>query len=286
MKKLDMLVRQCFPQQVGKQGDVGIELEIEFQESIDRIVYDGLIPRDWTAKKEGSLRGYAWEFISRGTFEQKDVSNKVKDLFRVIISNNEIAGSTYRCSTHIHLNVQKQKWVNTLGLIILSVIAEPYLLRLCGPTRDGNLFCLPSYDTGDFPRWVRNLLKWLQEEHGAEGNTSFPKRGKYNSINIDSVKQFGSIEYRCFPLSTNPEEIQKWVDILCALRSYSLIEEDKTYYTKINKVYNEPSFFIWDLFREESTYETERLIKFGCKHAFEISRELQTWSEKNGQVFG
>jgi hypothetical protein len=190
-------------------GDVGIELEIEGR----RLPRDPQ-PSGWIVKEENSLRGECAEYVTKGSLELKSVQGRVKVLNLAFAKVGGEVIPSDRCSTHIHLNMQNKTFRTFFGTLLVFTICEPVLLRLCGEKRNGNLFCMPSYETGDLHTFMSNQARYLKNGSVYDWYT----RGKYAAMCTDHVVTFGTLEARCFPLSVDPDQISTWATWLCRMR--------------------------------------------------------------------
>lgn len=183
----------------GHRGRFGVELELEG----DGFPIQELTP-GWHVHAEGSIRGS--EYATSVPHNLDGIRDRINNLNEVFRMHGTRINLTHRGSTHIHFNVQREQLIHILGLMILFTIVEPVFLRLCGNERDGNLFCLPSYDTGDIHLHFERLLTHICNPR----ETHFPPRGKYSSMNINPIPRQGSVEFRTFPSSNDPEKVIQW----------------------------------------------------------------------------
>jgi hypothetical protein len=187
-----------FPYKKGYKRRYGLELELEGAGFPPP-------PDGWTDHPDGSLRNGV-EYVLSSPHDFSGLGNRIKALNDALKSNGTIINNSYRAGTHIHVNIQNELYCTILGLIILEAIIEPVLLRLCGDTRNGSYFCLPTYDTGELPLNFENLLQEIET-----GMAPQPRRGKYACLNTDPISSFGTLEFRCFPASHDADQIMTWV---------------------------------------------------------------------------
>jgi hypothetical protein len=261
------IVRSVFksPQQ---SGQLGLELELEGE----NLITVGL-PKQWVPKTEGSLHD-GYEYITAKPGALKNIREKVNELQLCFKNyNTRINSKAYRGSTHIHLNIQEESFHHVLGCLIVFTAIEPLFLRLCGPTRDGNLFCMSSYDTGDLFFFMKNVVQTI-----ASGTFSaWPRRGKYASLNLETITQFGSLEFRCFPTSIDPEEIYTWCNWVVSVMDVAKDSRERSFSDILHVVLDNPSTFASRIFGHHAwpallTQDTlKELITMGCETAFELS---------------
>ncbi len=264
-----------------RTGDIGVELEIEG----DNLPTEEI--ESWVVKGEGSLRGRNGRQVQAGDNDTpyeyvlgrpsmfKNLERKLRRLEEVLTSPGKVVRLTDRGSTHIHINMTEYSIREIIGFLIIFTCIEPVLLRYCGPTRNGNLFCLPSYETGDWAETVERI------GHAVTGRIRdyWPvRRGKYACLNTDTLAQFGSLEVRCFPNSISTQSIMKWAQWLMNIRSLARDWDDDTYQSLIDRAYDNPGWLLKTVFENESLRgccfpnPPEELIRFGVEHAYEIAR--------------
>lgn len=251
-------------------GDVGIEIEIEGR-GLDEIGVKG-----WHTHREDSLRNGGVEFVTRGPVALGDVFKLVFNL------NDSIAKSRARHnlkshlgSTHIHVNMLGESLDTVLGTAILWTCVEPIVMRLCGPMRDGNLFCLPSYDAGDTQEFVDHLCKYID----TEGRAGRWTHGKYSALNFGRLFDFGTLEFRCFPTSIDPAEIKEWCTWVTNLRKLARSAKDKSFKGAVRHAEQNPEAFVASVFGEGARIAlalkpdtVPALVDFGAAQAYELAR--------------
>jgi hypothetical protein len=180
-------------------GDVAVEIEIEGRHLPLRIP-------GWNAVRDGSLRGESMEYVTQGPSSLDGLAQRLAILKKTFSDTGTMVKDAYRGSVHVHVNIQNKTIEQVFTTLYLWLLLEPIFLRLCGPQREGNLFCLPSYAAGDMQFYGRELLSALR-------NRAFfdiRDRGKYASLNTDCLKTFGSLEFRTFPTTSDTARILKW----------------------------------------------------------------------------
>ncbi len=270
-----------------KNGDLGVELECEGD-------YLPTAITGWTIKAEGSLRGRNGrtigpdlldtdtprEYVLSRPLPYRGLEAKLENLEAALrLDKRTVVRLTPRASTHIHLNYGSRTFHELLAFILVFMCAEPVLLRLCGPQRNGNLFCLPTYEAGDWPEIIRGIV--------SEPRYNWPSGRKYSSLNIDPIVPLGSVEVRCFPNSVTPSDILSWATWLLNMRTIAE-GADETYESMIARITNEPNRFILNVFEHadvlRACYPTNPadLVLFGAEQAYEVWREMRPlwdWSE-------
>jgi hypothetical protein len=268
-----------------KQGDIGVELEIEGENLPTEIV-------GWDIHPETSLRGRNGRTVAREESQvdtpreyvtarpvlYRNLLPKLRTLNSALTARGVAVELTQRASTHIHLNMGPETLQTFIAFVLSFVTIEPLLLRLCGPLRNGNLFCLPSYETGELAFTLRGLSKRLMKNNSLIHN--WPSRGKYACLNLDPMHTQGSIEVRCFPNAIDPELVNSWAQWLVTIRdnARTLNVNDA-----LDRWYDRPStvadaVFGYDtrelLAREAAPQSPGQLVQFGVENAYEIWRAI------------
>ncbi len=243
-------------------GDIGAELEIE-----------GLqLPKNvsgWAIHAEHSLRGDGGrlvaqgedlidtprEYVTNGAYALHQLTDRLNHLHAVLTRAGTAVKLTPRASTHFHVNMQGETLRAAFGFMLVYCIVEPVLLRLCGPQRNGNLFCIPCYETGDLPDFVRNCETALSRssfqywpQDGGSG-----VRGKYSALNTDPLTRYGSIELRCFPNSYDPKQITEWASWCISIRDTASSWTAEDYGNLFDTALENPRAFCNRIFGSETT---------------------------------
>lgn len=276
-----------------RTGDLGIELEIEGEN------LPGGEIESWVVKPEGSLRGKGGRQVPPGERDSpyeyvlgrpsmfKTLEKKLQKLQDALTAEGVTVRITERGSTHIHINMTDYSIREIIGFCAIFTCIEPVLLRYCGPTRNGNLFCLPSYETGEWVDSVNNMVQGVI--HGRFRDYWPARRGKYASLNTDTLVTFGSLEVRCFPNCIDAKTITGWGKWLMNIRTLAREWDDDTYQSLIDKAYDNPSWLLKEVFEGESMYghcypnTPEELVRFGIEHGYEIikaAHPMLDWSGK------
>jgi hypothetical protein len=255
-------------------GDVGVELEIEG-------VNLPMEVKGWVPHEERSLRGEAREFVTHGAVTLDELRNRMVHLNRQLTRKGTTVNLTGRASTHVHLNMQRETMRTVFGTIFVATIAEPVLLSLCGPGRNGNLFCLPSFETGDLTQavraWVVGMLDYPVSDYGAH---AWRARGKYASLNTDPLTTWGSIEFRCFPNTIDVDEVVRYATWCTRLRDFASNYPNFDYATLFDDVYERPET-VYQLFQDDPEFRKKlvltpnELIRAGVETSYEVWKHAQ-----------
>lgn len=260
-----------------QDGTFGVEIECEGADLPSRIA-------EWTVHREGSLRGEANEYVTNGAVTIDRLNVCMDRLTEAMIANgSHVNEGSHRASTHIHYNMQRRSTHDVVGAIIGLTLVEPILLRLCGPNRDGNLFCIPSYDCGDLPQYLYETFTYMRRT----GRYYFRHaRGKYASLNLDPITSFGTIEYRVFPCSIQKDKILQWAGWVDRISNLHVQEgvQDLAHRAFIFNANKQPREFLNSVFGAEciepfSDYELYSALRVGVANAYECSKVYQEFLE-------
>lgn len=206
--------------QLGKRnasGDVGIELELEFQNespTVELSNYD-----DWTIHPEGSLRGHALELVSSYPFKvDNNLASLIKSVCDVINKPRYgVIKDSDRTSCHVHVNMLNATPLQTMTMAVCYWILEEPLFELCGPSRKGNHFCLRLSDAEMI---IPTLRKRINDRvifaKGFQGDSI-----RYSALNFASLSKFGTLEFRGMRGLTSANEIEEWVRIVFDIKKIS-----------------------------------------------------------------
>lgn len=252
------------------EGVVGIEIEVEGNNLPQRSA-------GWNVVPDGSLRNGGLEYVTKGavTLEKlKELLNNLKQLFE---EHKSVVLDAHRGSVHIHKNVQEKLPEQIFTTLFLWLLVEPLWMNRSGPTRNGNLFCMSSGGSGEIIPYAKQLLArcrdglWYNLWH----------RGKYSALNTDCLATFGSLEFRTFPSTIDPDRILRWaewcdklVEMGCALNPDKL-------YVVWQELLDNPRLFYGKVFDPEalgdlSDYELADFAEQGAEAASDM---LFAWEE-------
>lgn len=247
-------------------ADVGLELEVEGFSLL------GTVPH-WQSKQEGSLQD-GIEYITK-PIKRDVVKLYVDNLAKFLKDNGAHIKPSYRCSTHVHVNMSDVLVGDMLGFVTVFAMFEPLLLALCGNQRNGNLFCLSNYDTGDAIQSFQLLLERVVR--AGQGSGFIYDRGKYAALNLGRLADLNTAEARCFPLSMDGTTVQKWVDWLIHMKDIAIAQNDKTYRELWKNVRQNPNWYANLIFGSDymAIPGAASLIDAGSETSYEYSKLLK-----------
>lgn len=188
---------------------VGVEVELYYKPFFTNL---------WESVSDGSLRGVSgveYRFtqpmfgtdIIKALDEIDEHANGLPDLFDT------------DCSTHIHIDVRDMNYEQLAAFIQYWVIFEMVFFRVFAPNRINNNFCVPVSKAHGQEVSLSNLYKALIV--GGE-HLIFSTSGRYSALNIQSILNTGSLEFRLFNGSCDKEELLLWINSLLCLKKQAL----------------------------------------------------------------
>lgn len=199
---------------------MGIELELEGFRGRDQEEAQSFLGEAWHVTGDGSLRNGGVEFVTAG-------GKGGVDLHAAFVRINDLLArvqydASFRCSTHMHLNMQDFTFNQVARFMLAYTCVEPVLFTFCGNYRRSSNFCVPIAESLPFHK---KLIARLYDD--AIGSHSGAACNKYTAMNFlplfDGGRDrppLGTVEFRGGrPLTTTGEFI-KQANLLLALKKY------------------------------------------------------------------
>jgi len=194
---------------IKKEGDLGIEVEVEG----DSLPNRGLVY--WRVEKDGSLRGESAEYVLREPLTVGAAEDAIAELEAAYRDHESVVHDSIRAGVHVHVNVQELE-VQQLGSFITTyLILEEMLVKWCGKSREGNLFCLRCSDA------EATLDKFCEAFRTRNYRMLFDDDIRYSSINLKALCEYGSVEFRSMRGTRELDKILLWAKMLKGLRDFA-----------------------------------------------------------------
>jgi len=205
------------PQQ---DGDVGIEIEVEYPRAVD---YYTTSP--WMTKSDGSLRYSGYEYITAKPIPIKSIDDSLKHMIDYINKNNPIIASP-RTSVHVHVNTLDHTAVEYCNALLIGWLLENAMVKYCEPKlREGNLFCLRAKDAESTIVYAMNSLSKVYSKTSIANPLKFKdNQVRYSAQNYMSTGTFGTIEYRSMAGIYETKKISTWAKAL-----HTMVESGKKF---------------------------------------------------------
>lgn len=196
------------------KGDIGIEIEAEGR---------NLPANDfkyWSVEDDGSLRGVfpgsRAEFVIKAPVRINQVKEALKELFDKGVENGTEWRFSFRCSTHVHLNVLDLEEEELFALVYTYLLLEEPLVRYCGRERIHNRFALRTQDAEQTLEYIHYLL--------SEGPASVILRNgnqiRYAGLNLAALQKYGSLEFRSMRGTNDQGVLNNWIEAIYCLKKF------------------------------------------------------------------
>lgn len=177
--------------------------------------------RYWRTEEDGSLRN-GLEYVSQ-PLKPVEVKAAVASLQEQITSAGGKTEYSFRCSTHVHVNVQDLTDQQLICMIFLYMMYENVFMNYVADVRIGNRFCLrfqdAQYLTAEVGEFISNNNR-VSLSHAMAGLRQ--DRLKYAALNLYTLNKYGTLEFRALEGCGSPERITKWIQALVRLRSTAM----------------------------------------------------------------
>lgn len=203
------------PKIVDNNTRVGVEIELEQIEGsvvIDKALSSGL----WSVTRDGSLREGGLEFIMQARTGEPLKGGEIiaaldafDDFIKAPVERGVAINS--RTSIHVHLDVRALSPEELNRLILLYYTFEEILFNWIGSDRRQSSYCRRLADHPDIIPRVAAVLE------GKDLRGSLGRGNKYDALNLASVRQHGSLEFRGMRATTDTDIILQWINILLKL---------------------------------------------------------------------
>lgn len=197
------------------QGDVGIEIEVEGNNL-------PVMRKFWRNEEDGSLRGESREYVLQRPMSLEEAKVALDHLDACYVECNTVVHDSVRAGVHVHVNVQALNITQLYNYMTLYLILEEILVKWCGPTREGNLFCLRA---GDAEYLMYALREAIENRDFAQLVTD---QLRYASMNVKALGTYGSLEFRAMRGTRDLGLIYQWAEVLVGLRDKAKLYTDPT----------------------------------------------------------
>ena len=243
---------------------VGIEQEFEGM-NVDSC--SELHPREyWVPVHEDSIR-QGVEFIFNRPLKGRDIPKALREFERFL----KFAKSKYsrtpiisnRCSLHAHIDVRDTHLTDIIRFIQVYAMYEKVIFSYLDLSRYKNNYCIPLCSSSF--NEVLSKLETLVEGGTHDLNHKITNLlvdncSKYGALNILSILNFGSLEFRLHPGTFNRSSILEWINILLSMKKWAISNKDAWNTLSLSSVNNE-------MFTEEIF--GKRAICLTSSHTFE-----------------
>lgn len=203
-------------------GINGLELEIEGRGLIAGGHLDGVrspITRaHWVVVNDGSLRNGGLEYRYSTPVLEEENEAMLNGLFQRLKDAGSTIQLSNRCSVHVHCNM-KGKTINQITSILATWgMFEALLIDWCGEQRKTNHFCLSMQDAVSVVDAWNTFLRY--------GSHHWPEGLKYSAVNVLTLWDKGSLEFRCGAGADNTRTPLLWTKFLNRMIEFSTTKYD------------------------------------------------------------
>lgn len=257
-------------------GDIGIEIETETKKTY--------IPPEmlfWIHKPDGSLRDFGMEYILKQPVKYGKQLDDALDEFKNKTIGINFVKDSISTSVHVHLNILNETFLTLGNFLTLYTLCENLLIRMSGPDRLSNLFCLPICDAEETYKNIVNMFKGI---YAKQWKSLIFQQGtvKYAALNLSSIGNFGSLEIRSFNGDTNIENIKRWVSVLYSILVFSR-NEKITPRDIMTKYKDDPEGLIKEVFKEHRDAlkfkDEKQLLDKNLFYAASIAYSVKAWRD-------
>ena len=189
-------------------GPIGVEVEVEGDDLPRRV--DG-----WDTEHDGSLVGESREYVLSQPLTLVKAGEALDSLDQAYKNHGSVLCDSCRTSVHIHINVQTLTPTQLFNFMTAYLVLEEMLVKFCGESRVGNLFCLRVRDA------EHSLDQYVLAAKTRELHPLGDENIRYSAMNTNSVAKFGSLEFRAMRGGAGTRTIKIWMGLLFTLRNKS-----------------------------------------------------------------
>ena len=195
----------------------GVEIELE------NLAIDHPSFRYWTAKSDGSLRNHGMEFVCSHPWGGVDLYNAAVEIDGFLFGNNP--EDTWRCSTHVHIDVRDMTAAQVKKMILAYVFFERVLFKCSGWHRYKNNFCVAL---GFAQGQLEDLGNWWADSDAVFLNNLTGRWDKYTAINFLPMSHFGSIEFRLGEAKWHKGQLIRLTNRFLSLKEVAMANSELT----------------------------------------------------------
>lgn len=170
---------------------------------------------------DGSLRNGGVEFVTNGGLGGQSLFSAFERITHLLANVIEYQ-DTFRCSTHMHVNMLDFTVPQVAKFLMVYAACEPYLFAHCGQYRRSSNFCVP---VGDSLPFHKNLIANLFEDACATRSGS-RVTNKYTAMNLqplfgsDRVRPIGTVEFRGGRPMTTMDDFLLQANLLLSIKEF------------------------------------------------------------------
>ena len=206
---------------------VGFELELEGGIFAD---VDG-----WRRVADGSLRD-GIEYIFNGPAGGKTAHDRITRMGKYL--SEHPCRPTFRCSTHIHMDVRDFTQAELAKLIAAYCVFEDVMFDHVALERRYSNFCTPLFMNDGLMKTLADSF-WLDKYTDVAKVSNLGRWSKYSALNLQPITNFGSVEFRGSHALTTKDDMLNLMLRMLHLKQAVYVSEDmplKDFIRNINKM--------------------------------------------------
>lgn len=177
-------------------GGIGIELELESPRPFRDVA-------GWERTSDGSLRD-GIEYVFDGPQAGQQALSSILAMGEELQANPP--DPSFRCSTHIHMDVRDLDFNELDRLVALYTMYESVMFDHCAPYRRFSNFCPPYFINDQQVRHFNTYFRGAAHP-GSKLGYLRSQWNKYSALNLKVTGEIGSVEFRGSHALTTSEEL-------------------------------------------------------------------------------
>lgn len=186
---------------------IGVGVEVELENVVrNREAERGI----WTVHEDGSLRNEGLEFVFAAPLKGEDALTELERLPSLLVT----AQTTPRTSVHIHTDMSWSTTEHAQAVVALVYLIENALFEYSNVDRK---WCGYSMALETMPE--QRLQKMFSSDERMVSSSFLDGRReeRYYGLNTHALGKYGTLEWRYFPGTYNPEQLKEWIQLVSQL---------------------------------------------------------------------
>lgn len=208
---------------------IGIEIELEG--------FGGVRPVPeayWRIEGDGSLRNHGREYVLKRPLRGEKVTAALEALRKTFVKYEVKPNASHRTSVHIHIDCIDMTFGQAGKYALGLVMFEKVMLNWVDNRRTHNPYCVPI---GNDALHVEAISRFIHDKGRKcdEGRDNYAAQyhlnaildillqedARYSTINLCSLKKYGSIEIRMLEGTYDVQRLTEWINLLIAIKLWA-----------------------------------------------------------------
>ena len=248
----------------------------------------------WSFSEDNSLHNNGAEF----TFKSPMFGEDSRVALGTLLSHAERAGwlVSKRTGIHVHVDARDLSRHQLLGFVAYYLLFEPLIYEWVGDDRHSNNFCLPYYKA-EVALFQAKKILFLMHQFSLgiaardEVLNACDRFHRYSGLNLKSLLNFGSLEFRHLKTTLSYPRVRDWINIILCLKRAALNTPQSTYTIlgEVSKMGVEVAverIFSGLIPKEMVTKEiVSKIMGFGIPNATELLEVSEAENPREEQAF-